>query len=236
MKKDIEFRNITLRSLDGESREIEGFIPYLSYSEDMGFRERIMPGAFSKSLAESKDIRCLYSHEDGNLLARTRNNSLVFTDGEDGLRFRFEAPETTLGNDVLSMVRTGLLSGCSFGFSVITDDWHLVNGQEVRDLVEVRLYEVSIVGTPAYSQSTVSMRSLSSLLDGKELSEDDQKSVEAEIAKLQSLLPHTEEEHREEPQSESEPEPEPQPEDDPEIEALYERLQKAEETIKQLEG
>lgn len=233
MKKEIEYRNITLRSLDEESREIEGFVPYNSLSEDMGFREQILPGAFSKSLAESKDIRCLYSHDDGNLLARTSNQSLSFIDGEDGLRFRFNAPETTLGNDVLTMVRSGLLSGCSFGFSTISDQWHLVGGEEVRDLIEVRLYEVSIVGTPAYPASRVSKRSLSSFFDGKDLTDEDKKSVEAEIEKLQALLPHKEEEHREEPQPPAEEHKE---EDDPEIQALYDRLVKAEETIKELEG
>lgn len=231
--KNTEYRNYQIRALDTESRTIEGFIPYNSLSEDLGFREQILPGAFAKTLTESKDIKALYSHDDARILARTKNNSLIFTDGADGLRFQFDAPDTTDGNDILKMCRSGLIDGCSFGFSTVSDSWHLVNGVEVRDLVEVRLYEVSLVGTPAYSQSRVSMRSLSSLLDGKELSEDDQKSVEAEIEKLQALLPHKEEEHREEPQ----PEPEIKQEDDSaEMEALYERLKKAEEVIKQLEG
>lgn len=234
--KNVEYRNYQIRALDTESRTIEGFIPYNSLSEDMGFREQILPGAFAKSLAESKDIRALYSHDDAQILARTKNGSLTFTDGADGLRFQFDAPETTIGNDALNMVRSGLIDGVSFGFSCITDNWHLQNGTEVRDLVECRLYEVSLVGTPAYSQSRASMRSLSSFFEGKELTEDDQKSVQAEIDKLSALLPKKEEEHREEPQSEPEPEPEPQPEDDPEMDALYERLQKAEEVIKQLEG
>lgn len=222
-----EFRNYQIRALGEESRTIEGFIPYNSLSEDMGFREQILPGAFSKTLAESKDIRALYSHDDAKILARTKNNSLTFTDGPDGLRFHFDAPETTDGEDALKMVRSGLIDGVSFGFSVITDNWHLINGEEVRDLIEVRLYEVSLVGTPAYPQSKASMRSLSSFFEGKELSEDDQKSVQAEIDKLSALLPKKEEEHRDE---------EPESEDDPEIQALYERLQKAEETIKELEG
>lgn len=230
MTKETEYRNFQIRALDEQSRKLQGFIPYNSLSEDMGFREQILPGAFSKSLAESKDIRALYSHDDSRLLARTKNGSLTFTDGPDGLRFEFDAPDTTDGNDILNMVRSGLIDGCSFGFSTITDNWHLLGGEEVRDLVEVRLYEVSLVGTPAYAQSRVSMRSLSSFFDGKELSEDDQKSVQAEIEKLQSLLPHTEEEHREEPQ------PEQTEDDSAEMEALYERLQKAEETIKALEN
>ena len=166
MTKETEYRNFQIRALDEQSRKLQGFIPYNSLSEDMGFREQILPGAFSKSLAESKDIRALYSHDDSRLLARTKNGSLTFTDGPDGLRFEFDAPDTTDGNDILNMVRSGLIDGCSFGFSTITDNWHLLGGEEVRDLVEVRLYEVSLVGTPAYAQSRVSMRSLSSFFDG----------------------------------------------------------------------
>ena len=230
-KTNTEYRNYQIRALDNESRTIEGFIPYNSLSEDMGFREQILPGAFAKTLAESKDIKAYYNHDDSQILARTKNGSLTFTDGVDGLRFQFDAPDTTIGNDALNMVRSGLIDGCSFGFSCVSDSWHLMNGEEVRDLIECRLYEVSLTPSPAYSQSRASMRSLSSFFEGKELSEDDQKSVQAEIDKLSALLPKKEEEHREE-----EPQQEAQPEDDPEIQALYDRLVKAEELINSFEN
>jgi len=40
-----------------------------------------------------------------------------------GLRFAFEAPNTTLGNDMLELVRCGDVSKCSFRFGAKQDEW-----------------------------------------------------------------------------------------------------------------
>ena len=239
MKKDIEIRsNIELRALEGEKNTIHGFIPYNSNSEGLPWVERLARGCFTKTLQESRDILALYDHATGNLLARTSNGSLRFNDTDAGLEFDIDLPETQLGKDSYEMVRSGLIGGCSFGFTTVQDEWTYENNQETRVILEARLYEVSLVAQPAYPQTNVAARSLSSMFEGKEITEDEEKSIQAEIDKLQALLPHKEEEQKEEPQPESEPEPQPEQEEDDsaEIEALYERLKVAEETIKQLEG
>lgn len=231
-KSEIEIRsNIELRAIEGETRTLKGFIPYNSNSEGLPWIERLARGCFTKTLQESRDILGLYDHATGNLLARTSNGSLRFNDTEAGLEYELDLPDTQLGRDTYEMCKSGLLSGCSFGFSAIKDDWTYENNEEVRVILEARLYEVSIVAQPAYPTTTVSARSLSSFLEGKELTEDEQNSVKAEIEKLSALLPH-EEEKREEPATETATESE----DDPEIQALYDRLAKAEETIKSLEN
>lgn len=232
-KSEREIRsNIELRAVENsESRTIHGFIPYNSNSEGLPWIERLARGCFTKTLQESKDILGLYDHTAGNLLARTSNGSLRFNDTDAGLEFDMDLPDTQLGRDTYEMCRSSLLSSCSFGFSAVKDDWTYENNEEVRVILEARLFEVSIVAQPAYPQTNVSARSLSSFFEGKELTEDEQKSVQVEIEKLQSLLPHTEEEHREEPQ------PETEPEDDPaEIQALMDRLAKAEEIINSVEN
>lgn len=235
MKKDIEIRsNIELRALEGEKSTIHGYIPYNSNSEGLPWVERLARGCFTKTLQESRDILALYDHATGNLLARTSNGSLRFNDTDAGLEFEIDLPETQLGKDSYEMVRSGLIGGCSFGFTAVQDEWTYENNQETRVILEARLYEVSLVAQPAYPQTNVAARSLSSMFEGKELTEDEQKSVQAEIDKLQSLLPQKEEEQKEEPQPE--PEQEHEEDDSAEIEALYERLRKAEEEIKQLEG
>lgn len=189
MKKEREIRNITTEfRADSESRKIEGFIPYNSRSEYMGFWEYLDRGCFDKTLRESSDIKCLYDHIDSQLLARTKNNSLMFEDREDGLHFYFEAPQTTLGEDVLTMVRTGLISGCSFGFMAIKDSWS-TDGSE-RHIQEARLFEVSVLASdPAYAESDVKCRSLSEAFKDKELSDDDKAKIQAEIEALQSMIP-----------------------------------------------
>lgn len=232
-KTEREIRsNIELRALEGEnSKTLHGFIPYESNSEPLPWIERLARGCFTKTLQESRDILGLYDHNVGNLLCRTSNGSLRFNDTDAGLEFDIDLPDTQLGRDTYEMCRSGLLSSCSFGFSAVKDEWLYENNEETRIIVEARLYEVSIVAQPAYPTTSVSARSLSSFLEGKELTEDEQNSVKAEIEKLSALLPH-EEEKREEPATE----PATESEDDPEIQALYDRLAKAEEIIKELEN
>ena len=203
MKKNVEFRNIDIKV---ESRRIEGFIPYNSESSDLGFYETLDPHCFDKTLRESKDIRCLFNHTDENILARTKNNSLHFENREDGLYFNFEAPNTTIGNDVLEMAKEDLLSGTSFGMIVMNDEWRTVEGRQCRKVKEARLIEVSVLTSlPAYPDSAVYCRSLSEALGGKETLDDtDIDSIKAEMEKLSALLPKEKEESVDDSNTQSE--------------------------------
>ena len=236
--KDKETRNFSIDAI-AEGRTIEGFIPYNSRSESMGFYETLKPGCFSKTLRESKDILALYGHEGNSILARTKNGSLKFEDRDDGLHFSFEMPDTTQGNDVLEMVRSGLIDGCSFGFSAVKEDHSMDGGKELRTIVEARLYEISIVPQPAYPETHVSARSLSEAMKEKEtLDEADIQSVREEIDALASLLPK-----EEEPAQPVADDPEPSHEEasnqpaamEEQLQTLADKLSKLEEILDEVE-
>lgn len=220
MKHDKEFRSFPVEITTGENRTAHIRIPYNQRSEYMGFYEVLDPNVFKKTLQENKSIRVLVEHDDRLLIARSDNGSLRITNTPDALEADFDIPETTVGNDLLVEIKSGLILGASFGFIVMKDDYKFVDGDEVRTVYEAKLLELSCVRSiPAYSGTSVSVRSLSSFFDGKELSEDDQKSVQAEIEKLQSLLPKQEEERKE-------PDP-----DEAKMNELLERLAVAEKTL-----
>ena len=235
MKKNVEFRNIDIKV---ESRRIEGFIPYNSESSDIGFYEVLDPHCFDKTLRESKDIRALFNHTDENILARTKNNSLHFENREDGLYFNFEAPNTTIGNDVLEMAKEDLLSGTSFGMIVMNDEWRTVEGRQCRKVKEARLIEVSVLTSlPAYPDSAVYCRSLSEALGGKETLDDtDIDSIKAEMEKLSALLPKKEEESVDDSDTQSETEgqestTEPSEEEVKQLNDLMERLNEVQKIL-----
>lgn len=236
MKKQKEYRSISF-SLNDDSRTINGFIPYNDLSEYMGFYERIAPGAFNKTLADGADVRALVEHCDQRLLARTKNGSLHLESREDGLHYSFDAPDTQDGNDILTMTRSGLVNGCSFGFIVINDSYEYIDGKEVRTILEARLLEVSIVlSEPAYSNTLVYTRSLSTALEGKEIDDQAQESIKAEIEKLQSLLPKVEEpkeEEKKEPEGPTAEELAAKEAEEKAMDELYARLEAA---TKILEG
>ena len=46
----------------------------------------------------------------------------------------------------------------SFGFRTITDEWRHEDGEVVRELIEVELFDVSPVTFPAYPQTDIAAR------------------------------------------------------------------------------
>ena len=119
------------------------------------FTERIAPGAFGQSVRE--DVKLLYNHDPRMPLARSRSGTLSLDDRQDGLHYRAALPETTLGNDVKTLLERGDLSGeMSFGFYVTKDEWNAKRTE--RTVHEARLVEISVVVDAAYPQTSSSLR------------------------------------------------------------------------------
>lgn len=156
---------IEKRAYDGELKALEGRMVegyasvFNSMSEDLGgFREIILPGAFSDVL--DNDVRALYNHDSNYLLARTTSGTLELKEDDKGLYYRFEMPNTSYGNDMLELFRRGDLSQSSFGFTVEKDSWRMENGQNIRYIEKVNsLFDVSPVVYPAYAAASSGLRS-----------------------------------------------------------------------------
>jgi HK97 family phage prohead protease len=168
---NIETRTFKAQELraDGESRRVEGYAAVFgSESENLGwFTEEIAPGAFDDVMRD--DVRALYNHDENLILARTRSGTLELSLDGKGLRYAFEAPNTTAGNDLLESIRRGDITQSSFGFRVKEDKWENKemeeNGNKMtktkRTIVKLeRLYDVSPVTFPAYPDTEVARRSL----------------------------------------------------------------------------
>ena len=118
------------------------------------FTEQIAPGAFSKTLSENGDIRCLFNHNWDSILGRTKSGTLTLEEDEQGLAFTVDLPDTTVGRDLVVSMERGDIDKCSFGFIPTVDEWDYSNADHpVRTIEEVELYEVSIVTIPAYDDT-----------------------------------------------------------------------------------
>jgi HK97 family phage prohead protease len=163
---------VEVRTADGAPPTIVGHAAvYNRWSEDLGgFRERVLPGAFTKSLVDG-DVRALFNHDPNFLLGRTKSGTLTLSDEAKGLHFEATPPDTqTIRDLVLEPMKRGDVDQCSFAFSVPAggDTWReppQPGGLYERDLVDVRLYDVSPVTFPAYPQTDVAVRALMALLD-----------------------------------------------------------------------
>jgi HK97 family phage prohead protease len=129
-------------------------------SHDLGgFQEKILPGAFADSLRR-KGVRALYHHDSAAILGRTQNGTLQLHEDRHGLAFSLVLASTQLGQDIYSLVERGDVSQMSFGFIVPAggDAWSREGGLSVRTLKTVDLLEISLVGEPAYPQTSVALR------------------------------------------------------------------------------
>ena len=141
-------------------RSIEGYAAvFNSESEDMGFIEIIHPQAITQDTINNSDIFALFNHDDDRVLARSKNGVGTLSlkvDGR-GLKYTFDAPNTTMGNDLLELVANGVIDKSSFAFTVPQggDDWEVKDDKLVRHIFKIdRLYDVSPVLTPAYKATS----------------------------------------------------------------------------------
>jgi HK97 family phage prohead protease len=115
-----------------------------------GFVERVMPGAFAKTLGEA-DIRALYNHDENLVLGRNTSGTLDLAEDDSGLYYRIRPPDTSYARDLMTVINRGDVSQSSFSFIAIDEEWGL-SEQDFprRDLVAVHLVDVAPVTYPAY--------------------------------------------------------------------------------------
>lgn len=141
---------------------------YNVLSSDLGgFREIIRPGAFTRSLKEKADVKCLLNHAADNILGRTKSGTLTIGQDSYGLHFRCQLDPTNSDHgNIYSACKRGDIDECSFAFKVAPggQSWKEVkdpaNGIDslTRTLTDVDLLDVSAVTYPAYPSTQVSAR------------------------------------------------------------------------------
>ena len=152
--QDLELRQ------EGDDNVVVGYgSVFNTLSNELGgFREIIAEGAFDGRLND--DVRFLINHE-GLPLARTTNGTLKLTTDERGLKYEARVANTSLGRDLIELMRNGTINQSSFAFVVEDDSWEVRDGVNVRTINKVsRLYDVSAVTYPAYEEASVALRSM----------------------------------------------------------------------------
>ena len=110
------------------------------------------------------------NHDDKRgILARSRRGkgSLKLSIDSKGLKYSFDAPRTALGNELLEMLRRDDITSSSFAFTVAEngEKWEKRDGKYYRTITKIdKLFDVSPVYNPAYSETTVTCRSFDDIL------------------------------------------------------------------------
>lgn len=186
--------HIEQREVGTASRIIAGYAAkFESWSEPiMGwFREKIARSAFED--CDISDVIMCFNHNVDDILARTVSGTLTLSVDDIGLKFSFEAPNTTRGNDMLELVHRGDINKCSFKFIVEADEWLYAdekNGLEYDErtiLKFSKLIDVALVVFPAYKDTDASVRHLEQRkTEFLQTNQPEQKETNRSVAESQS--------------------------------------------------
>ena len=153
-----------LDSVEGRSKDNPEIIGHAAvfneYADIVWWKERIMPGAFKESIKKD-DVRALFNHDSNYILGRNKSGTLVLKEDDIGSSVRIAPPDTQFAKDLVKLIERGDISQMSFAFQVIEDAWEYGEDKEPdkRDMMKVRLFDVSPVTYPAYPTTDVSVRS-----------------------------------------------------------------------------
>ena len=181
-----------LKRMEGEgSRKIGGIASSINEEYKVGwFYEIIEKGAFDNAL-KSSDCRALFNHNPDYLLGRQSAGTLELSSSDEGLNYECDTPETTIGNDVLTMIERGDIKESSFAFTVKRQRWVEEKREDgtwkdIRVIEEIdQLIDVSPVTYPANPNTSVAKRSFDIW---KQENKEKEKTYSLDFAKRQMEL------------------------------------------------
>ena len=152
---DIEIRS------DGTGRTVHGIrVPYNTPARvsDGGpaYEEMFAPGAFARDIearnGDYRGVKFLYQHQHDSPLGR----AVELRDDTSGLFGAFRVAKTSKGDEVLELLREGVLDSFSIGFRPIDPaPGEPLNINEPVVRVKAGLRETSVVTFPAYAGALI---------------------------------------------------------------------------------
>jgi HK97 family phage prohead protease len=190
MDKEIRLFNFEVRAEDTErGKTITGRPIVFGQKTDLGWYDEIIErGALDTT--DLKDVRLLVNHNvDMIPLARSRNNTenstMQLTADDNGLLIRadLDTENNSDSKSLYSAVGRGDVDGMSFMFTVDKDSWDDPDSEHpTRHIRSIRrVFEVSAVTFPAYSQTSIQARGLSDALESAK------ESLESERSRLKAI-------------------------------------------------
>ena len=125
-----------------------------------------------RALAEKQDVRALLNHDPNFVLGRTKAGTLTLREDARGLHYTNDLPDTQTGRDLMTSIKRGDITGSSFAFVVKQDKWTQADTGDIREILDVNLFDVSPVTYPANEATSVGMRSLSVLMGDDRAAEE----------------------------------------------------------------
>ena len=183
----------------GSGRTIEGYAIVFGVENRMlvdywdDYREIIEPGAITEEELAQMDIKMTMWHNREKLLARSNKGvgTLKLSVDKIGVKYEFEAPNTSDGNNALELVKRGDVGGSSFIYW--SDESSSVSYTKDDDDILIRhvkkinmIYDMTIASDPAYIQTSVTAREIEQ--SGLKIKHEDEARREEELRKREQAI------------------------------------------------
>jgi len=138
----LEYKTIPLKLQDVDKSSRMAVVAHAAYNNIDRTKDISRKGMFAKSWEESKDDISFYlNHDDtqapGKVVGVKEDNEFAYTEAKMGTH--------TLGNDTLIMMDEGIIKNASFGYITVKALPKEVKGTKVRELLEVKHIETSVL-------------------------------------------------------------------------------------------
>lgn len=152
------YNNLEVRKLENSSLTLVCKVNDYSLSKELRgnngyFREIVPRETWQKAINDK--IKFYYNHKPYFELGEVAELKAE----DDGVYLYASLKESEKG--LYDAVKNGEITGMSFGFRSLKDKWETVGNYKQRTILDMELYEVSILDkTPAYNNTNVEARSL----------------------------------------------------------------------------
>jgi len=115
----------------------------------VSYREVIVPGAFTRTLATDAEVIANIDHDPARTFAKRSTGELLLQQDAHGLFCSCYLPSNELGDQIIRDVKAGKLDGTSFRFAPTETR----TTGDLAERVAVELADVCITANPAYPQT-----------------------------------------------------------------------------------
>lgn len=158
---------VTVTRTEGKPTVVHGYGAVFHRADNPGTEywlyrdlvERIGRGAFDRAISEKDDVRALFNHDVNQILGRSSAGTLRLSVDEVGLRYEFDVPDSPNGQNLVAALERKDVTGSSFSFDILKVQYSEEKDYFVREMLDVRLYDVGPVTFPAYTAATAGVRS-----------------------------------------------------------------------------
>lgn len=191
--REFEAKNFKFEFKAIDDNTFEGYAAVFRNIDSYG--DVIEPGAFAKTIQESKRVKVLWQHDPYQPIGKPE----IMQEDNHGLYVKARISQTDRGREAMQLMKDGVIDELSIGYNSIKDEWNKETGN--RHLKEVKLWEFSPVTFAANDQAVITgAKNINPMLvkmqdwingelkAGKVLSDKNKSLVTDAISALQALL------------------------------------------------